>query len=153
MRQNRPLLGILFMMAAVTMFPFMGKLVQLLSERYESDQIVWARVTMQTVLMLVMFMPRRGLSIFFTNQPIAQLGRGLAQFGATTMYFVAVKFMPLAQSTAISFTTPFFVTALAWPMLGERFGLQRLFTLIVGFMGVLIIIRPGSDVRQWQRAA
>ncbi|MGE0626913.1 MAG: DMT family transporter [Hyphomicrobiaceae bacterium] len=149
MRQNRPLLGILFMMAAVTMFPFMGKLVQLLSERYEPDQIIWARVTCQTVLMLVMFGPRRGFSLLATRHPVQQLGRGVAQFFATSLYFINVRFMPLAQATAISFTTPFLVTALAWPMLGERFGLQRLVTLIVGFMGVLIIIRPGSDVFQW----
>ena len=149
MRQNRPLLGILYMMAAVTMFPFMGAFVQLLSDRFPSEQIVWARVTTQTLLMIAMFAPRRGLSVFVSGQPFGQLGRGLSQLCATSLYFFSVKFMHLAQATAISFTTPFFVTALAWPMLGERFGKQRLISLIIGFIGVLIIIRPASNLFQW----
>lgn len=146
---HRPMLGILFMMAATTAFPFMGALVQLLSDRYGWDQIVWARVTGQLAFVLALFWPSRRAAIFITRQPLSQAARSFNQLASTSLYFASVKFMHLAQATAISFTTPFIVAVLAAPILGERITRARLVTLIVGFVGVLVIIRPASDVFQW----
>ena len=148
-KSNRVLLGIFFMMLATSMFPFMGGLVQLLGERYAADQIVWARVTSPLVFMLLLLMPKRGWEIFRTRQLVAQLKRSLTQLLSTSFYFTSVQFMGLAQATAISFTTPFLVTLTAWPILGEPISRRRLITMIVAFVGVLIIIRPGSGVFHW----
>jgi drug/metabolite transporter (DMT)-like permease len=60
-----------------------------------------------------------------------------------------VKYLPLAKAASISFTAPFFVALLAWPMLGERMTSNRLMAVIVAFLGVLAVIRPGSEVFQW----
>lgn len=57
--------------------------------------------------------------------------------------------MPLAKAASISFTAPLIVTILAVPLLGERIGLHRLLAVLVGLAGVLIVIRPGSEVFQW----
>ena len=56
--------------------------------------------------------------------------------------------MPLADVTAITFASPFFVAALSGIVLGERVGLHRWAAVVVGMTGVLIVIRPGSDVMQ-----
>lgn len=149
MTTSRPLLGILFMCLAGTMFPFMNGLVQLLSDRYSSEQIVWARIASHLVFVLAIFAPREGWSIFYTRQLGWQLCRSLAQIGSTTCYFFSVKHLPLAQAASISFTTPFIVALLAWPMLGERISAFRMTATMVGFLGVLVVIRPGSAVFQW----
>ena len=149
MTASRPALGIFFMCLATTLFPFMNGLVQVLSERYSSEQIVWARITSHLLFVLALFMPREGWHVFHTDQLGWQLARSAAQLGSTSLYFVSVKHLPLAQAASISFTTPFIVTLLAWPILGEAIGPARLMTLIVGFIGVLTVIRPGSDVFHW----
>lgn len=146
---NRVALGIFFMVVATSLFPFMNGCVQLLSERYTSDQIIWARVTSHFVFMLVLLLPRRGLSLFRTNMLGAQFIRSACQLCSTSFYFSSVKYLGLAQATSISFTTPFFVTLFAWPLLGERISFHRVASMIAAFTGVLIIIRPGSDVFHW----
>ena len=148
-RSNRVLLGILFMMLATSLFPFMNGCVQLLSVRYSSEQIIWARLVSHLVFMLAILLPSQGLALFHTNQLRAQIIRSGCQLGSTSFYFSSVKFLPLAQATSISFTTPFFVTMFAWPLLGERIRGYRLLAMLAAFTGVLIIIRPGSDVFHW----
>lgn len=142
-------LGIFFMVLATSFFPFMNGAVQLLSERYASDQIIWARVTSHLVFMLALLLPRDGLALFKTRQLGAQIIRSACQLGSTSFYFTSVKYLPLAQATTISFTTPFIVAGLAMPILGERMSRHRLMTMIVAFVGVLVVIRPGSDVFHW----
>lgn len=146
---NRVALGIFFMVLATSLFPFMNGAVQLLSARYPTDQIVWARVTSHLLFMLILFLPRDGMALFRTRQIGAQFKRSLCQLLSTSFYFTAVKYLPLAQATTISFTTPFFVAGLARPILGEKLGLYRLVTMLVAFAGVLIIVRPGSNVFHW----
>lgn len=149
MRGNRVVLGIFFMVLATSMFPFMNGAVQLLSARYGSDQIIWARVTSHLVFMLVLLLPKHGLALFHTNRLGSQIIRSTCQLGSTSFYFTSVKYLGLAQATSISFTTPFFVTLFAWPLLGERISAHRVISMVAAFAGVLIIIRPGSDVFQW----
>jgi drug/metabolite transporter (DMT)-like permease len=146
---NRVALGIFFMVLATSLFPFMNGAVQLLSPRYSTDQIVWARVTSHLAFMLILFLPRDGLSLFRTRQLGVQFKRSVCQLMSTSFYFTAIKYLPLAQATTISFTTPFFVAALARPILGERLGFYRLMTMLVAFIGVLIIVRPGTNVFHW----
>jgi drug/metabolite transporter (DMT)-like permease len=142
-------LGIFFMVVATSMFPFMNGAVILLSDRYESDQIIWARVTSHLVFMLLLLLPREGMELFRTRQLGPQIKRSFAQLMSTSFYFTSVKFLNLAQATAISFTTPFIVTLLAVPILGEKIVRHRVFAMLVAFAGVLVIIRPGTSVFHW----
>ena len=141
--------GILFMMLGVSFFPFMNGTVQVLSERYASDQIIWARVTSHLVFMLALILPRHGLGVFRSSQLGSQIKRSAAQLMSTSFYFTSVKYLGLAQATAISFMTPFFVAALAWPILGERLSRHRLLSMLVAFAGVILIIRPGTSFFHW----
>jgi drug/metabolite transporter (DMT)-like permease len=146
---DRTLTGILFMLAAASLFPVMNGLVQLLSARYGTGQIVWARAVSHMAFVLGLFGPRFGVSLFITRLPRWQILRSLTQLVSTTLFFTGVKYLPLAKAASISFLAPFFVALLAWPILGERVTPNRIVAVIVAFVGALIIIRPGSNVFQW----
>lgn len=144
------LLGMFFMCLASTLFPIMNGLVQVLSVRYPSEQIVWARCMAHLVVVLVLFAPRFGLvPLIRTSQLKWQVLRSLVLLMSTCFAFVGFKYLELAKAASISFIAPFIVTLLAWPMLGERISLPRLATVFIAFVGVVVVIRPGSDVFQW----
>ena len=108
--------------------------------------IAWSRYLGHLLVVLAVFMPSRGLSILKTAHPFRQGLRGLLMVSITLLYFEALKTMPLAQGAAVFFTTPILVTVLATVFLGERPGWQTWAAVALGFAGVLVIIRPGSDL-------
>lgn len=144
-REPRILLGIGFMMLAASFFPVMNGLVQWLSPRYPSEQIIWARITGQFLLMVAIMLPAAGLRVFATRRVGLQVGRSLCQLASTTLYFIAIATVPLAKATAIGFLAPFIVALLAWPLLGERPKLRRMLAVAAAFIGVLVVIRPGGE--------
>lgn len=139
----------MFMCTASTLFPIMNGLVQVLSTRYDTEQLVWARQSSHLVFLLALFGPSLGWSLVRTSQLKWQILRSVVLLVSTLCFFSGVKFLPLAKAASISFMGPFFVALMAWPMLGERISLHRLIAIIFGFMGVLVIIRPGTEVFQW----
>lgn len=145
----RPLLGILFMCMAGTCFPAMNGLAKLMSQSYSSEQVVWARTLSHLIFVLALFMPQFGWRIVLTRRPGVQFIRSCMLITSTFLFFSAVKFVPIAQAASISFTAPLMVAILAGPMLGEKVTLSRIMALAVGFIGVLVVIRPGAAVFQW----
>lgn len=143
--EPRLLLGIGFMMLAMTLLPAMNGLVQLLAPRYPTEQIVWARIAGQFAVMLAVMLPREGLRLFRTRRPGLQAARSLCQLTSTSLYFSALGVLALAKAAAIGFLAPFLVALLAWPLLGERPRARRLAAVALGFLGVLVVIRPGLD--------
>jgi drug/metabolite transporter (DMT)-like permease len=148
-RHYRPMLGIFFMCLACSLFPIMNGLVKLLAQTYDFQQIVWARTSMHLVVVVLFFTPRMGMTLFLTRQPASQLISSVNMLMSTFLFFGAVKFVPVADAVSITFVAPLVVVFLAWPILGERITLPRLVAVILGFLGVLVIIRPGSSVFQW----
>lgn len=147
---DRTLLGILFMCLASSLFPVMNGLVQILSARYPSEQIVWARVVSHLVFILALFSPHFGLvTLVRTTQLRWQVLRSVVLLTSTLLFFNGVKHLELAKAASISFTSPFMVALIAWPMLGERITVGRFAAIAAAFTGVLIVIRPGSDVFHW----
>lgn len=128
----------------------MNGLVQVLSPRYNSEQIVWLRTLSHLLFVVAIFTPTHGLvALVRTTQLKSQIIRSILLMGSTLCFFNGVKYLPLAHAASISFTAPFIVALLAWPMLGERVSRARIAAVMVGFIGVLVVIRPGSDVFQW----
>lgn len=148
-RAYRPWLGLLFMGIACALFPIMNALVKLLSATYPFEQLVWARVLSHLVLIMLIFLPRRGLDLFRVRQPVAQFICSMTLLASTFFFFGAVEYVGVADAIAISFIAPLAVVFLAWPLLGERITWRRLLAVAVGFSGVMIVIRPGSSVFQW----
>ncbi len=137
------------MCAAVVLFAFMNALVKLLSNHYDAVQLVWARILSHFVFILLIFVPRSRFAVLHTKRPGTQLARSTLQLCSTACFFSALHYVPLAEAISISFLTPLIVTLLAARMLGEAISAPRLVAILVGLAGVLVVIRPGSDVFQW----
>ena len=146
---NRTLMGILCMLLASSLLPVMNGLVQILSVRYSTEQVLWARASSHLVFILALFAPRYGAALLRSATPGWQILRSCVHLMSMLCFFTGVKYLPLAKAASISFTTPFFVALLAWPFLGERMTLGRIGAVAVAFVGVLVVIRPGSEVFQW----
>lgn len=141
----RILRGIGFMLLAASILPVMNGTVQWLSPRYPSEQIIWARITGNALIALVLMLPGSGWRVFATRRPSLQAGRSLCQFTSTMCYFSAIATVPLAKATSIQFLAPFLVALIAWPVLGERPRLRRILAVVAAFCGVLIVLRPGGS--------
>jgi drug/metabolite transporter (DMT)-like permease len=148
-RAYRPWLGVLFMGTACALFPIMNALVKLLATHYNFMEVVWARVLSHLVLIVLLFMPKRGFSLMYTRQPGLQFLCSMTLLASTFFFFAAVKYVSVADAIAVSFMAPLAVVFLAWPMLGERITPIKLVSVVIGFAGVVIVIRPGSSLFQW----
>ena len=122
----------------------MNTMVKLLREDFDPAMIIWARYVSHFLLMLVLFLPKHGWSLLKSAQPGIQTGRSILLLIATICYFTALGHVPLATAAIIGFTSPFVVTALSTPLLGEHVGWRRWGAVLIGFVGALIVIRPGT---------
>ncbi|MBY0336088.1 MAG: DMT family transporter [Acetobacteraceae bacterium] len=146
---QRILLGIAFMLTAGLLFPVMGGFAKLLGQNYNSLQISWARAFVHILFLLALFLPRHGVAVLRTRRPALQFFRSCCLFTSNLCFFFAITFIPLAKAAAISLAAPLIVALLAWPMLGERTTKARVVALVVGFVGVLVVIRPGTALFHW----
>ena len=138
--------GIPLAMAAVFCFAIMDTFAKYLSEFYPVLALVWARYTVHLLIMLVWFGPSMKLDLVRTSRPALQILRGLLLVGSTCFFFQALRFLPMAEASAIGFMAPMLVTLFAVPILKEKISRRRWIAVFTGFLGVLIIIRPGSGV-------
>ena len=137
------------MCVACALFPVMNSMVKLLTGIYSFEEVVWVRLATHLVLISAVFLPRRGMALLRTRAPMQQVICSAGLLGATFFFFSAAKYVGVTEAIAISFVSPLAVTFLAWPLLGERITFVRLASVVIGFAGVLIVIRPGSSVFQW----
>jgi drug/metabolite transporter (DMT)-like permease len=112
-RDTQILSGIILMCAGVSMFPFMDAGIKWLSPRYPVTEIVWARFTGHLLVMLLIFLPRYGRRLFATRRPLLQIGRSLLMLSSNVCFVIGIARVPLATASAIGFTSPLIVTALA----------------------------------------
>lgn len=148
MEQNTGL-GILFMVAGLAMFGLGEGAVKDLAQRYDTIQVVWARYMFHGLLFLAIFARTGIVNQIRTPRPFLQLGRSVLLLTATVLFFTALRFLPLADAVAINFVAPLLVTAFSIPILGERVGIRRWIAIGIGFLGVLVIIRPGTGTVHW----
>ena len=132
------------MCAGVSLFPLMNAMMKLLTARYPVLEIVWARFTGHLIVMLVVFLPQYGRQLIATRRPVVQIGRSALMLVSNSVFVLAIGKVPLATASAIGFTSPLIVTALSVPLLREQVGWRRWSAVCAGFLGALLIIRPGS---------
>jgi drug/metabolite transporter (DMT)-like permease len=106
----------------------------------------WSRYLGHFVVVLFLFYPRDGRSLFRAAHPGIQWTRGVLMVVVTLLYFAALKHLPLAEATALFFLTPLITTGLAAWFLHERPGRWTLVAVFLGFLGVLVVIRPGTNL-------
>lgn len=140
--------GVLFVLAATLLFVVMNAGVKYLSPHLPTVEIIWARVLGHLVFVVAVFAPAYGgWRLLATRHPWTQCARSVLLVASTSFFFTALSRVPLADATAISFTSPFIVAALAGRMLGERVGVQHWTAIGLGFVGALIVIRPTGSGR------
>lgn len=143
------LLGVLFICLSGVTSPLMNGFAKLLGEHYSSLQVSWARAFGHVVFMLCAFVPRFGLRMLGTRRLGKHLLRSACLFVSNLAFFFAIGFIPIGKAASINMIGPLLVAALVWPILGERTNPGRVIAVLIGFVGVLIIIRPGSEVFHW----
>jgi drug/metabolite transporter (DMT)-like permease len=141
---NQPVRGILLICVAVMLFASHDAVSKYLAGFYPIVMVVWARYVVHTLLMLVVFVPRSGLLVIRTKRPALQAARALCLIGCSLLFTAGLHFLPLAEATAVNFLAPLLVTALSVPLLKEQVSRAQWAAVICGFVGVLIIIRPGG---------
>jgi drug/metabolite transporter (DMT)-like permease len=146
---DRPLAGIFLLVAAMSIVPFMDAIAKQLSDHIPVLQLVWARFFCHFCLILPVALLRYGPKHLLPNQPILQLLRGGLLLASTILFFAAISAMPMADALALIFVSPLIVTALSPWLLGETVGPRRRLAVIVGFLGALLIVRPGFGSIQW----
>jgi drug/metabolite transporter (DMT)-like permease len=139
------LTGIALMCGAVGCFSFLDASAKYLGRHVDVLEVVWARYTFGFILALIWSNPLTRPALLRTARPILQIGRSALLLGSTTLNFFALKYLQLDQALAIAFATPFLVAALSGPVLGEWVGPRRWAAIAVGFLGVLVVTRPGLN--------
>jgi drug/metabolite transporter (DMT)-like permease len=147
---DRILRAILSTILAMSCFSILNAMSKTLSTSgYPVIEVIWARYVFAFVFMLAMFLPRSGLKLFSIRRLDTQVVRGLLLFFSSFLFFHGVVYLPLATAASISLASPIIVTALSARLLKEPVGPRRWAAVAVGFMGALIVVRPGHDGFDW----
>lgn len=141
--------GILFLVAGVAVFSVQDLILKLLSGGYPLHQAMVLRSLTAIPFLLVLVHLDGGLRSLFTPGTRAMVWRGVVMFLAYTSYYLALAALPMATTVALYFSAPLFITVLSVFFLAERVGPRRWIALLAGFAGVLIMVRPGSDLFDW----
>jgi drug/metabolite transporter (DMT)-like permease len=147
----RPNIGeaIVFLLAGVFLIGLMDADIKYLSQKFHVLQLTWSRYFFQITALLAAS-PWVGFwSYLKTRELKLNLGRALLLLVSSLCFFTAIHFISLAIANAISFLAPLLMTILAIPFHGERVDSRRWAAVIVGFIGAVLMIRPGWGVFQW----
>ncbi len=118
-------------------------LIKQLSANYPLHQMVFVRSSIGIVFSLIILQIEGGFAMLRTSQARLHLLRVALVVFANMTFYAALAAIPLADATALFFVAPLFITLLSIPILGERVGRRRLAAVVVGFIGVLVVLRPG----------
>lgn len=140
---ERRLSGIGLYCLAVICFTALDSSAKWLGQTLDPLLVVWFRYVVSVILIMAIVNPWTRPGVFVTRRPGLQLLRSLMLLLSTCLNFVALQYLQLAETTAISFATPLVIALLAGPLLGEWVGPRRLVAIGVGFVGVLVVMRPG----------
>lgn len=137
--------GLLLIALAFFVFAAADTQAKFLTSSFHPMQIVWTRQVglLAGVLVLLLL---KGPSILRTRHRGLQVLRGMLAVCSATAFIFALRYVPLADAVAVTFVAPFMVTIMGALFLGERVGLHRWCAVTIGFIGTLIVIRPGLGV-------
>ncbi len=135
--------AIVLNLSAWVLLPFMDAIAKYLSAELSFFQITWARYffTVFWTFPLMLFFFRKNLS--FSENPKLQILRGLTLLSANICFFYSISIISMAKALTLAFVAPLVTTALSPILLSEKVGIKRWTAVIVGFIGSLVVIRPG----------
>lgn len=137
-------MGIGYMCLAALCLALGDAVAKWLGDSYSPIQIIFFRTLVALPLIMVIAHYNGGLRTLGTRRPVVHLLRGLIAAGTMFCFVMGLTLLPLAETTSIAFAAPLFVTLLSAPMLSERVERLPLIASLVGFAGVLVVVRPGA---------
>ena len=141
---NAPLKGIALMLSAMAIIPLLDVAAKFLGQQdVPVLQSVWARMFLGMFLNMPFVLVGRPVKSLVPDRPVIHLVRAGLIIASTAFFFLGLTYLPIADTLSIYFVQPLVVTVLAPIMLKEQVGLRRWIAVIIGFIGTLIIIRPG----------
>lgn len=144
--QNRAALGILCLCLGIFIFSLQDAIIKAVSGDYPLTQVVATRCLVSAPILLAMIHFEGGIGAIISPELRTLAGRAALLLLAYTTYYMAFPALPLADAVALYFTVPLFTIALAAPLLGEAIGWRRISAVLVGFAGVLVMLRPGEGL-------
>ena len=141
--------GILLILCCSATFATLDTIAAYMRQWYPAMQVAWFRYTFHALAVLVVAVPFMGKRLFKVSRPLWQVIRGVLLLTCTLLTFTALGFMQVAEFTALAFVTPLVVTMLAGPVLKERVTPLAWVAVCTGFVGVLIVVRPGAGALGW----
>jgi len=149
MKHPHTLSGMLFALAALACFATLDTSAKVVSLTLPVLLGLWFRYIFQAVLTTAVMLPQRGRTIFHTRHLGLHVLRGALLATTSLLTFLSVAYMPVGEFTAIAMIAPLVVTLLAATLLGEHVSRTRWVLVAGGFVGTLVIIRPGGDLFGW----
>jgi len=149
LESERILAGIGLVLLATACFATLDTTTKLSTATVPILMGVWFRYTFQAVATTAVLLPRYGTRLLRTGHPRYQLLRGALLFVSSTLAFVSLRYMPLAEYTSIVLIAPLVITLLAATTLKEHVSPLRWALVAGGFAGTIVILRPGSDAFSW----
>jgi drug/metabolite transporter (DMT)-like permease len=144
-RDNHVVRGITFMIGATVMFAISNALSKWVVAIYPVGEVMFSRSLTSLIVCSAFMLPVTGLSVFATKRTRDHIARGVSQSISQTFTVLAFSMMPLAGAIAINFSAPLFSGLISVLWLKERAGAARWGALLAGFVGVLIVVKPGAD--------
>lgn len=138
--------GIICLIGAIAFLTVSDSIIKWLSPSLPLHEIMLIRALVATAVLLILIRFEGGLATLKTKRPVLHLLRGALLVFANMFFFTGLAAMPLAETVALFFTAPLFICMLSRPVLGERVGLTRWLAILIGLVGVIVMLRPGSDV-------
>jgi drug/metabolite transporter (DMT)-like permease len=141
--------GIVLAVTACACFSTLDTTTKFVSTTVPLLMALWFRYAFQAVATTVVVLPLRGMAAWRTMHPKFQCLRGLLLLASSLFAFASLKHMPVGEFTAIVMITPLAITVLAATVLKEKVSAMRWLFVAGGFVGTVIIIRPGGETFQW----
>lgn len=133
------------MVSGTMIVPVMDAIAKILGDTISPLQVTWGRFVFQALIMGIAIIALYGPSLLWPKRPLVHAIRGLLLGIATTFFFFSLLYLPLADAIAIFFVQPMLLTLLSAIFLGETIGWHRRAAVLIGFLGALLIIKPGSE--------
>lgn len=132
-----------------TVFFALGDVVaKVLTDTLPAIEVTWLRYLVFSLLVVPAAFITRGARAMHTTRLRLQIIRAIAAAGSAVLFIIGLGYLPVAETTAINFISPIFITALSIPFLGEKVGIRRWAAAAVGFLGVMLVVQPGSSAFQ-----
>jgi drug/metabolite transporter (DMT)-like permease len=143
--RSSPGKGVAYMLAAGATLTFMDAGIKWLTDDYPVPQIGFMRYAVGIVVAIIFAWRLGGIATLRTNRPVGHALRSIFNLGTMLTFYYALDLLPLADTIAIGYAAPLFMTILSIPLLGENVGWRRWSAVVVGFVGVIVIVQPSPS--------